>query len=204
MKTFHQWLQETILYHGTQSDFQTLEPRKARYGKGISFTTNPDIARNYALGRYKGGKTNGTPTVKKAEYIGRSFNFYEPVPTDAVRKVHQLLEPYMIEFTPEKSADFLKSLYGSWQKSGERFYKEIQRSFAKQGTDRECKLAKSRNNNQQICKPCNAFAQMPDLLNKILLDVGYDSLCYNDTNDGVSHACYFLIDKNKIREISTK
>ena len=200
MKTFNQWLQETTLYHGTQKDFQTLEPRKARYGTGISFTTNPDIARNYALGRYKGGKTDGTPVVKTTEYAGSSFNFYEPVPEDTVRKVHQLLEPHLAEFTPEKSSDFLKVLYGSCRERGERFYKEIQRSFAKRGTDRECKLAKSRNGGLEVCLPCGAFQEMPDLLNNILLDVGYDALCYDDTNDGVNHRCYFLMDKSKIRE----
>mgnify|MGYP003340787894 CR=1 FL=1 len=94
---------------------------------------------------------------------------------------------------------FLKNLYGSWRERGELFYKEIQRSFAKRGTDRECKLAKSRNINQQPCKRTSVFVHMPDLLNNILLNIGYDSLCYDDINDGVNHTCYFIMDKTKIQ-----
>jgi hypothetical protein len=193
MKTFNQWPQETTLYHGTQKDFQTLEPRKARFGTGISFTNNPEVARNYGLGRYKGGKKSNNPVVKTIDYSGASFNFYEPVPERTVSLIKQKLNLYLSEFTPDKKDLFLKQTQGLWARSGKDFYREIQRSFAKRGTDQECKLAKSRNNNLEICQKCSAFDQMPDLLNQILLDIGYDSLCYDDTNDGVSHRCYFLM-----------
>jgi len=198
MRTFQEWLKETTLYHGTRSAFDTLEPRKARFGTGISFTTNPDIAQNYALGKYKGGKTTGAPVVKQVAYSGNPFNFHEPVPSHVSEAVVKQLEPHTTEFTPEKQQLFLKNSKGSWRESGERFYREIQKSFAKRGTDEQCKLAKSRNSGLDVCLPCGAFAQMPDLLNNTLLNLGYDSLCYDDTNDDINHRCYFLMDKSKI------
>lgn len=199
--TFRQWLnlEETTLYHGTRSGFDTLEPRKARFGTGISFTTNPDIAQNYALGKYKGGKTTGAPVVKSAQYSGNSFNFHEPVSSHVAEAVVKQIEPYTTEFTPEKQRWFLRNCQGSWRESGERFYREIQRSFAKRGTDNECKLAKSRNAGLESCLPCGAFNEMPDLLNSILLNIGYDALCYDDTNDGIDHRCYFLINKSELK-----
>lgn len=194
---FKEWLKkETTLYHGTRGQFDDLKPHKARMGYGISFTTNPDIAFNYAMGKYKGSKTSGNPIVKKIEYSGKSFNFFDKVSEDIAAKVHKQLIPYLEEFTPDKKRIFLKNLYGSWRVSGEEFYKQIQRSFAKKGTDEECKLSKSRNNNLEICSKCSAFYEMPDLLNKILNSLGFDSLCYNDINDGISHRCYFMINKN--------
>jgi len=195
MKTFLQWIKETTLYHGTRGDFQTLEPRIARYGTGISFTTNPEIAQNYALGKYKGGKTDGVPVVKRVEYMGKSFNFHEPVPSAVSEGILKEFKPYISEFTPEKQKLFLKNCRGDWRKSGEHFYKEIQRSFAKRGTDQECKLAKSQNSGREVCLPCGTFQQMPDLLNNVLLNLGYNALCYHDTNDGVNHRCYFLMSK---------
>jgi hypothetical protein len=183
---------EATLYHGTKAQFDDIEPRKARYGLGISFTTNPNIALNYALGRYKGGSRSGNPVVKKMKYSGNSFNFFEKVPKETIKSVHEQLIPYLEEFTPDKKRIFLSNLYGNWSHNGEKFYKEIQRAFAKRGTNEECKLAKSRNRELEVCSKCSVFSKMPDFLNNILNNIGYDSLCYNDNNDGISHKCYFL------------
>jgi len=201
-KEYFYYQESMTLYHGTQSNFSTLEPRKARYGTGISFTTNPNIAKNYAQGKYKGGKTDGVPIIKHAEYSGNSFNLFDPVPKNTINEIHNKLSPYTLEFTKNKNAMFTKNLYGAWSKNGETFYKEVQRSFAKRGTDAECKLAKSRNKGLEICKPCSIFSQMPDFLNNILVDLGFDSLCYDDTNDGTPHRCYFLVTKKKLKELN--
>jgi len=201
-KEYIYYLESLTLYHGTQSNFNTLEPRKARYGTGISFTTNPDIAKNYAHGKYKGGKTDGAPVVKRAEYYGNSFSLSDPVPKAIINEIYIKLSPYSSEFTEKKNAMFTKNLYGIWSKNGEIFYKEIQRSFAKRGTDAECKLAKSRNKGLEVCNPCSIFSQMPDFLNYMLADLGFDSLCYNDVNDGTAHRCYFLITKRKLKELN--
>jgi hypothetical protein len=200
--TFRQWLnlEETTLYHGTQGTFDTLEPRKARFGTGISFTTNPDIARNYAIGKYKGGKTTGTPTVRQVVYHGNSFNFQDPVPDSTVRSINKRLNSFLDEFTPDKRILILKGLNGDWRTTGERFLKQIHHSFAKRGTEAECKLAKSRNTGLSVCEKHTMFDRLTDFLNEILLEIGYDSICYNDTNDEIDHKCYFIINKDKIRE----
>jgi hypothetical protein len=195
---FKKWMKllpEETLYHGTRSTFDQIEPRKSRFGTGVSYTTNPEIAQNYALGKYKGSKTVGDPIVKKTEYQGRSFNFNDPVLRDVAIFVFDQLKPYLNEFTADKYKLFARNIQTTWRSSGENFYREIQRSFAKQGTDGECKLAKSRNVNRDVCNQCAAFGEMPDLLNKIISDFGYDALCYDDTNDGVSHRCYFFMSK---------
>jgi len=140
MMSFKEYIQEVSLYHGTHGEFE-LKPHKARYGTGVSFTTSPEIARNYGLGRYKGGKKSNNPVVKTINYSGTSFNFYEPVPERLVSLIKQKLNPYLSEFTPDKKDLFLKQIQGLWASSGERFYKEVQRSFAKRGTDRECKFS---------------------------------------------------------------
>lgn len=188
---------ETTLYHGTRGKFNDLKPHKARLGTGISFTTNPDIAFNYALGRYKGGRTVGEPVIKKLEYSGKSFNFFEKVPNEIVVKIEKQLIPYLEEFTPDKKRIFLKNLYGSWTVNGKTFYTEIQRSFAKKGTTEECKLAKSKNKNLEVCSKCSVFEKMPDLLNRIFANIGFDSFCYDDINDGIPHRCYFLIKQDE-------
>lgn len=196
---FKKWLNKksTVLYHGTRNQFTDLEPHKARFGTGISFTTDPDIAFNYALGKYKGGRTSGEPIVKKIEYSGKSFNFFDKVPDEIISGIVKLFLPHLEEFTPNKKRIFLKNVNGSWKINGKTFYQEVQRAFAKKGTNEECKLAKSQNKNLEVCSKCNAFKQMPDLLNKILKNLGYDSLCYDDINDGKSHRCYFLSDLAK-------
>lgn len=191
---FKKWLNEVaVLYHGTRNKFDDLKPNKARFGTGISLTDNPQIAFNYALGKYKGGKTSGEPIVKKINYNGRSFNFFEKVSDDVVKEVLKQLDSYIEEFTSDKKRIFLKSINSSWKINGEIFYKEIQRAFAKKGTNEECKLAKSRNKNLDVCSSCSVFGEMPNFLNRILNNIGFDSLCYNDVNDGISHRCYFLI-----------
>jgi hypothetical protein len=196
---------EATLYHGTKAQFDDLKPQRARYGLGVSFTTNPSIALNYAMGKYKGGsKSSEIPNIKKMEYSGNSFNFFEKVPKETIKSVHEQLSPYLKEFTPNKNKLFLSNLYENWSRSGEKFYREIQRAFAKKGTDDECKLAKSKNNpimvvngrEIEVCSKCSVFSKMPDFLNDILHNAGYDSLCYDDNNDGISHRCYFLFGKN--------
>jgi hypothetical protein len=195
---FKGYIENISLYHGTRSDFKNLEPRKARMGTGVSFTTNPEIAYNYALGKYKGGKTSGKPSIKKIDYTGVSFDFEEPVNNFFIDFVIKKLDKYINEFTPEKKKFFLNKIKNEWSLKGEVFYKEIKKAFAKRGTDKECKLSKSKNRNLKTCEKSSAFDLMPDLLNAIFLEGGYDSLCYKDENDGISHRCYFILDKSKI------
>lgn len=195
---FKSYIKEVTLYHGTKSDFENFEPRKARMGTGVSFTTNPEIAHNYAMGKYKGGKISGKPNVKKINYSGVSFDLEKPLDSFFVEFVIKKLENYINEFTKEKKELFLKKIKNEWSLKGEVFYKEVKKAFAKKGTDRECKLSKSKNTNLEVCNKSSAFELMPDLLNKIFLEAGYDSLCYMDINDKISHKCYFILDKSKI------
>jgi hypothetical protein len=188
---FKDYMNEVDLYHGTRSNFKELEPRRARMGRGISYTTSPEIAKNYALGKYKGGRDFGEPRVLRTKYDGQSFDFEKPVDDNVANFVINELIEYMNEFTPNKKKLFFGKIK-NWKTSGRIFYKEIQKAFAKKGTDEECKLSKSRNEKLEACEKCSAFKLMPDLLNKILLSAGFDSICYNDVNDNISHRCYFI------------
>ena len=200
-KKFFENIDSVIAYHGTRGDFDHLEPKPARYGTGISFTKSKEVAKMYGAGAFKGGKREGEVRLITAELTGEMYDFDAPVSAGRViNGFKAMLEGYRGVFTPDKFRDLQKDIV-NWSKNGESLWRGLVKSFSKKGTDRECQLAKSRNEDKKACEPVINSEQMPDLINKVLIGLGYTGITYMDSNAGISHRCYFVFNTKNVREL---